>query len=612
MKKICCAFVVCFVMMFVSVAGGAENAKGTMTSGTYGTAWLTNNRIVRVYDGKSVVEPFTNVKVDTLISADVLGEGSDQLLFIDNAKKSLNIYSFKTKTLSGPFGSNIRTLAAGRFSPSDAAPSLFVCTFAGDVFQWTKDVMDKAWIRISGTFSKVASGSFDPKNKGNFAVISNGNVYTFSTQWQTYSKILEGQNIVNLVAGNFTDAPNDELILINKSKRAFLYQNNNAKDLKQNVSDVAVGKNGDQPDTIYGLDESSNVIVFDRVSGEWSKLKNNVPDPCTGIITQTNPDGKGHQLFVSTHNGFYKIQPEGETINLANLPNPSVVLRDKNTNVPLAEYRYISVKAKPYIDILRTPSGKNILRDSPHDHLHHHGLMFAVAVDGHNFWEENSPNIGRQLTRKIYIKQADGKKTEAAASDNRTSSLESDLDWVNGADKVLIKEKRKVDVQLSDAVNSNAGGKVTLLDWETTLIADDKGAFLDKISHHYYGLGMRFDKSMDKGGRFFSDKSDNKFDVVRGDEKVTECRWLAYTSKLNGEQVTVAVFGHPGNPIPTKGFSMGDSPKGHFAYLGITLNLHRQPVSMKPDSSLTFRYRVVVWDGEATPETVEKTFQQYR
>jgi hypothetical protein len=50
---------------------------------------------------------------------------------------------------------------------------------------------------------------------------------------------------------------------------------------------------------------------------------------------------------------------------------------------------------------------------------------------------------------------------------------------------------------------------------------------------------------------------------------------------------------------------MGDSGKS-FAYLGITLNLHRQPVEMKPNSSLTFRYRVAVWDSEVTPETIEK------
>ena len=29
-----------------------------------------------------------------------------------------------------------------------------------------------------------------------------------------------------------------------------------------------------------------------------------------------------------------------------------------------------------------------MVRDAPSDHLHHHGLMFAVQVNEVNFWEE--------------------------------------------------------------------------------------------------------------------------------------------------------------------------------------------------------------------------------
>ena len=43
---------------------------------------------------------------------------------------------------------------------------------------------------------------------------------------------------------------------------------------------------------------------------------------------------------------------------------------------------------KPYADQLFSPAGVQVLRDSPLDHKHHHGLMYALAVDGVNFWEE--------------------------------------------------------------------------------------------------------------------------------------------------------------------------------------------------------------------------------
>ena len=43
-------------------------------------------------------------------------------------------------------------------------------------------------------------------------------------------------------------------------------------------------------------------------------------------------------------------------------------------------YSYRSVPAKPYVKRLTTPGGVNILRDAPHDHLHHHALMMALGV----------------------------------------------------------------------------------------------------------------------------------------------------------------------------------------------------------------------------------------
>nr|MBC8372148.1 PmoA family protein [Planctomycetota bacterium] len=46
----------------------------------------------------------------------------------------------------------------------------------------------------------------------------------------------------------------------------------------------------------------------------------------------------------------------------------------------LLTYRYRDVPFKPYVQQLFSPKGIGILRDAPHDHLHHHALMFAIAV----------------------------------------------------------------------------------------------------------------------------------------------------------------------------------------------------------------------------------------
>ena len=63
---------------------------------------------------------------------------------------------------------------------------------------------------------------------------------------------------------------------------------------------------------------------------------------------------------------------------------------------PLVQYRFADVPFKPYVRELHTPSGVQVLRDSPHDHKHHHALMYAIGVDGVSYWEETERS-GRQL-----------------------------------------------------------------------------------------------------------------------------------------------------------------------------------------------------------------------
>ena len=53
------------------------------------------------------------------------------------------------------------------------------------------------------------------------------------------------------------------------------------------------------------------------------------------------------------------------------------------------EYQQTSNPYKVYIRSLTTPGGLQILRDSPHDHVHHHAMMYAIGADGVDFWIED-------------------------------------------------------------------------------------------------------------------------------------------------------------------------------------------------------------------------------
>ena len=49
-------------------------------------------------------------------------------------------------------------------------------------------------------------------------------------------------------------------------------------------------------------------------------------------------------------------------------------------------YRQTPNPNKVYVSRLYAPSGAQVLLDSPADHVHHHGLMLGLDVDGVSFW----------------------------------------------------------------------------------------------------------------------------------------------------------------------------------------------------------------------------------
>ena len=258
-------------------------------------------------------------------------------------------------------------------------------------------------------------------------------------------------------------------------------------------------------------------------------------------------------------------------------------------------YRYEDVPFKPYVQQLYSPGGINVLRDAPHDHLHHHALMYAVAVDGVNFWEEqNAP--GRQLHKSFCDMRIDKN------GETRQAGFTEQIDWINPRSReLLLKEHRKIEVcQLEDV-------KVTLLSWQTSLAVPSGKKSMMITGSHYFGLGMRFLESMDTGGQFFN-AADRVGDVVRGSERIARADWCAYTAEADGKAVTIAMFGCPENlRHPTHWFTM-TTP---FAYLAATLNLHKEPLEVTSDKPLVLRYAVAVWDGRTDKSKIEQVYQRW-
>jgi hypothetical protein len=258
-------------------------------------------------------------------------------------------------------------------------------------------------------------------------------------------------------------------------------------------------------------------------------------------------------------------------------------------------YPYRDVPFKPYVQQLLTPNRINVLRDAPHDHLHHHALMYAIAVDGVNFWEEQQ-EPGRQLHRSF------SDMTVRERNDIPYAAFTEQLDWISPpTSEVMLKESRTIEACELNNV------KATFLTWKSSFSVPAGKEVVTLSGSHYFGLGMRFLTSMDTGGRFRNSAGDLG-EVVRGDERLARARWCAFSAKADGKPVTIAMFGHPDNVRnPTWWFTMTKP----FAYLSATLNLYREPLKITSRQPLVLRYAVALWDGEVNDDRIERVYDQW-
>ena len=243
---------------------------------------------------------------------------------------------------------------------------------------------------------------------------------------------------------------------------------------------------------------------------------------------------------------------------------------------------------KPYVKQLLSPKGVNLLRDNVADHIHHHALMYAVAIDGVDFWSETK-TCGKQVPH-----------TTSATKD----VIKDEIDWVKAdGNTVVATEKRTIVLHSPYPIVGP-----TLISWRTRLAPPAGVESITLTGSHYFGLGMRFVKSMDNAATFTFADPNAKGLTVRDDEKLTPSTWAACTGQVDGNTVTVAMFDHPENSRPALWFTMGKP----FSYLSATINLWKDPMVVKAGQELDVCHGIAVWDGKATRKQIDEAYRNWR
>jgi hypothetical protein len=258
---------------------------------------------------------------------------------------------------------------------------------------------------------------------------------------------------------------------------------------------------------------------------------------------------------------------------------PQVPLRAPDGPL-VATWQMAANPNKPYIAQLYAPGDKPVplLDDSPPDHFHHHGLMFAISADATDFWsEKGAKNAGRQEVAESLA---------TPAGDGFTQKLR----WLATDGTNLLDESRSVRVRAT----GTGAEAVHWLDWQSILSPAAGRASVRLSGSHYFGLGMRMLPAWANKSEFLWAAETGQA-VVRGDEKLTPGAWAAVRCEIDGRPVTVLMIDHPANSRAVRWFTMGKP----FCYLSAALGLESTPANLAAGERWSLRYGLAVISGPA-------------
>lgn len=268
---------------------------------------------------------------------------------------------------------------------------------------------------------------------------------------------------------------------------------------------------------------------------------------------------------------------------------------------PLLVYAFATNQFKPYVRELYTLRGDNVLRDAPADHLHHHGLMYAVRVNGVNFWEERD-QPGHEIPVKLISRRA-GRTRDGLPEASFTQLIH----WVADTNATapdprsvaLLVEQRTLTLTVDESRDEVA------LRWQAEF---EPGPAAERVKLHgsdYNGLGLRLPAGWDHVAHHAN--SENAPYSAEQRRDVTAARWAAVSHAVNGREITVALLGRPSNPGDTRFFSMLNP----FAYLSVTQNLEKTPLEHARGDKFGIDYLLLVHAGEKPRDFLEQRYRSW-
>jgi hypothetical protein len=306
-------------------------------------------------------------------------------------------------------------------------------------------------------------------------------------------------------------------------------------------------------------------------------------------------------MAVALAGGAFPIAAASESIT-AETASGAGRITLKYRGKPVMVYEFAPYTYKAYVKELYTLRGENLLRDAPHDHLHHHALMYGIKVNGVNFWEEISGSGVQRVVRTaepVLSKGGDGLPQAV---------LQQDLVWVPAVDAFLpltntpslLNEIRTLTLTIDEKAGEVA------LQWRSRFTVGSRTNTVVLTGSSYHGLGMRFPQELDGVAVHIS--PGGKPDLSNGRQDVSAFPWEAVVFDVPGKPSTIALFGAPGN---ARGNPRFFAMRTGFPYLSATQGLDQEPLVYRAGEPFEIGYLVTVYAEVKSPETLSERGRRF-
>jgi len=302
---------------------------------------------------------------------------------------------------------------------------------------------------------------------------------------------------------------------------------------------------------------------------------------------------------------------------------------------PFTSYIWPDTLMKPVFYPLRTDKGTVVTRGFPMDprpgervdHPHQVGMWFNYGdVNGVDFWNNST---ARTAAEKAHMGTIVHRRIVSTKNGRNSGELEVESEWLMPDGSASLRENTRFIFR--------AGPGMRAIDRITTLTALNQKVVFKDSKEGVLGIRVRRELEQpsteslvftdDQGRPTSVPKMDNtgvtglyrSSEGKTGDDVWgTRGRWTTLSGKVGSEAITLAIIDHPGNVgFPTfwmaRGYGLfAANPLGQKAYTAEKKEAIKElNFTLEPKQAVTFRFRVLILSEAATPDQMEKQYENF-